>query len=83
MINSLVIYKKNEHLPGPDPDLKIRKKVFEVLSKIPKSIAEIASEADIQEITARKHLEALKEYGRVEEVRTKRTLRLFVLKTEE
>jgi len=82
MTNKVIIYKENEHLPGPDPDPKIRKKVFDVLSNIPKSIAEIATEAGISEITARKHLEALKEYGVIEEVRTKRTLRLFT-KAEE
>jgi len=80
MNNEVVIYKENEHLPGPDPDPKIRKRVFDALSKVPKSIAEIAAEVNIQEITARKHLGALKEHGVIKEVKTKRTLRLFVLK---
>lgn len=82
MEEKLVIYSKNEHLPGPAPSKEIRKNVLDSLSDKPKTIKDIAEEANTTRITAKKHLEALKRLGKAKEVYRNATLRLFIFKKE-
>ena len=67
---------------GPTPSKKIRKSILKSLSETPKTISDIAKESHTTRITAKKHLEALKNLGKAKEIYRNRTYRLFI-KTEE
>ena len=67
---------------GPTPSKKIRKNILKSLNETPKTISDIAKESHTTRITAKKHLEALKNLGKAKEIYRNRTYRLFI-KTEE
>jgi len=67
---------------GPPPDPTIRKKILKALSDKPKTIKDIADEANTTTITATKHLEVLKKLGIAKEIYRNATFRLFI-KAEE
>lgn len=67
---------------GPSPSKEIRASVLGSLTENPKTIKDIAKEANTTRITATKHLEALKNLGKAEEIYRNATLRLFIFKKE-
>lgn len=67
---------------GPPPDPTIRNKILKALSDKPKTIKDIADEANTTTVTATKHLEVLEKLGKAKEIYRNATFRLFI-KTEE